>query len=140
MISPFSDALTLPKGYPTRILVVEDNVLLRYTLTEWLRESNFTVVEAVSADEAIIILSSAIHIDLVITDIEMPGSMNGYDLTHYIRENYSALPVIMVSGKPPSTKAAIKGPYEFMQKPYQLPALSKAIVRLLPNNEKSKGH
>jgi CheY-like chemotaxis protein len=52
-----------------RILVLEDNVLLRYILAEWLRTDGFDVVEAASADEAVSILSSVIGVDLVITDV-----------------------------------------------------------------------
>ena len=73
------------------VLVVEDDVILRYTLAEWLRFEGYEVLEAMSADEAVVIFASILSIDLVVTDIEMPGSMNGLDLAEQIKARFPAL-------------------------------------------------
>jgi CheY-like chemotaxis protein len=80
------------------ILVVEDEILLRYPLAAWLRISGHDVLEAASADEAQIMLSSILTIDLVVTDVKMPGSLDGLQLTRSIRAAQPQIPVIVVSG------------------------------------------
>ena len=57
---------------PKHVLIVEDNVALRFSLGEWLRSLNYTVYEAATADEAKTVLASPIIVDLVITDVQMP--------------------------------------------------------------------
>ena len=81
-----------------RVLVVEDHVILRYALAHWLREKGHEVLEAATADEALAVLKSIVTVDIVVTDVEMPGSMSGLDLTTHLRESFPTLPVIVVSG------------------------------------------
>jgi CheY-like chemotaxis protein len=118
-----------------RLLVVEDDVILRYTLAEWLRFEGYEVLEAMSADEAIVIFSSILSIDLVITDIEMPGSINGLDLAEQIKARFPALPVIVVSGRPVVDKLRIDAMTAFFPKPYDLSELAAYIATLVPPSE-----
>jgi two-component system, response regulator PdtaR len=113
-----------------RILVVEDDVLLRYSLCAWLRNRGNDVTEAATGDEAKTILSSLAEVDLVVTDMQMPGATDGASLARYIRSAFPALPVIIVSGNassPAATDAAA-----FFRKPYDLDAVSACIATLLP--------
>ena len=64
------------------VLVVEDEPLLRMDAVDMIRQSGFDVVEASNADEAIVLLETRLDIELVFTDIDMPGSMNGIKLAH----------------------------------------------------------
>ena len=116
-----------------RVLVVEDNVILRYTLAHWLRVTGHDVTEAASADEAHAVLQSIIIIDIVVTDVEMPGSMSGLELTTYLRETYPLLPVIVVSGKPIPTN--FKAASAFFQKPYNLDRITAHIEALLRESQ-----
>jgi CheY-like chemotaxis protein len=59
------------------VLVVEDEPLLRMDAVDMIREFGFDVLEASNADEAILLLETRLDIELVFTDIDMPGSMNG---------------------------------------------------------------
>ena len=79
------------------ILVAEDDPVLRHALAEGLRLEGHDVMEAASADEAAAILASAAVVDLVITDVQMPDSMDGLELARRIRADRPALPVIVVS-------------------------------------------
>ena len=79
------------------ILMVDDDVLVRASIAEHLRECGYRVVEAHDADEAIDLLQ-ATPIDLVFTDILMPGSMDGLRLAAFVRERYPEVPVILASG------------------------------------------
>jgi len=87
------------------VLVVEDEILLRSWLAERLRDEGHDVVEAASGDEAKAVLSSpiALSIDVVVTDLELPGSCDGVALTRHINARFPALPVIVASGRPPPT-------------------------------------
>ena len=117
--------------FAAHILVVEDDVILRYTLAEWLRTHGYEVLEARSGDEAMTILSSVLITDLVITDIQMPGTVDGYDLAGYIRKQFPALPVIMVSGNPSLQRIYEIGVSEFFYKPYDLDKITTCVAGLL---------
>jgi DNA-binding NtrC family response regulator len=81
------------------ILIVEDEAMLRITLVEYLTDCGFHVVEAANADEAVLILAKPdIAIDIVFTDVRMPGSLDGFGLAKWVRENRPALPVLIASG------------------------------------------
>ena len=69
------------------ILIVEDEFLARAMLSDHLQDCGFMVFEAGSADEAITTIETGIPIDLVLTDIRMPGSMNGFGLAKWISAN-----------------------------------------------------
>ncbi len=81
------------------ILVVEDEVLIRLDVADFLRDNGFQVVEAANVAEALAVLSSAMRIALVFTDVQMPGSMDGLDLARWIRANRPDVPVIVTSGQ-----------------------------------------
>jgi CheY-like chemotaxis protein len=61
-----------------RILLVEDEVLVRVTVSDLLREAGFTVIEAATADIAWRFLEASEPVDLVFSDVESPGSLDGY--------------------------------------------------------------
>jgi CheY-like chemotaxis protein len=121
------------RRFMARILVVEDNIIQRYTLAEWLRVEGHEVLEAASADEATAILNSILlSLDVVVTDIEMPGSMNGLDLAERIRNRFPALPVIAVSGTAFVDRLRTTAVTAFFPKPCDLARLSAYILTLLP--------
>ncbi|MFL5285317.1 MAG: response regulator [Rhodopila sp.] len=120
------------RDFVARILIVEDYVILRHSLAKWLRVEGHDVLEATSADEATVILNSILSIDLVVTDIEMPGSMNGLDLAENIRNRFAALPVIVVSGEPFVDRLRTSAVTAFFPKPYDLGRLSAYISTVLP--------
>ncbi|MGI8725867.1 MAG: response regulator [Methyloceanibacter sp.] len=105
------------------ILVVDDEFLIRALLSDHLQECGFKVLEAASADEAIgIIQNGDFSIDLVLTDIRMPGPMDGFGLARWLHTHRPGLPVILTSGN--SKKAhAVKELCEerpFFEKPYDM--------------------
>jgi two-component system, response regulator PdtaR len=115
-----------------RVLVVEDDVMLRYALAHWLREGH-EVLEAATADEALAILASIVTVDIVVTDVQMPGSMSGLDLTTYVRESFPSLPVIVVSGNPiPKNYTQASA---FFRKPYDFEGIAARIETLLVTNQ-----
>ena len=86
------------------ILIVEDEVLVRIVMSEELRAAGYDVVEAATADEALSILRSMVHVDLLLTDMTMPGALGGDDLVALVRANFPLVKIVMVSGQQPKKK------------------------------------
>ena len=106
--------------FPT-ILVVEDEVLIRLVIADYLRDCGYKVHEAVSGEEAIAILQAPeVSIDVVFSDVEMPGSMDGFALARWVRANKPGMEIILTSGIERSADIAATlceaGP--LMKKPY----------------------
>ncbi len=85
-------------GQPSVILVVEDEDLVRQSTADFLRMSDFGVVEAPTADAAIELLTAGAAVDLVFSDVRMPGRHNGFELADWINAHHPALPVLLTSG------------------------------------------
>jgi CheY-like chemotaxis protein len=109
-----------------RVLVVEDEVLVRMAVADSLELAGFKVVEASTGDEAVSLLSrGGPQIDLVFTDVRMPGSVDGFALNAWVRQNRPAIPVFLVSGdigKAHSRDELAPG-QPFFSKPYSLDAV-----------------
>jgi DNA-binding NtrC family response regulator len=117
--SPFPD----PKERCPAILVVEDEVLIRLVIADYLRECGFKVYEAGTAAEAVEVLESdQASIDLVFSDIRLPGAMNGFALAQWARTNRPGLPVILTSGDSKKSDAAkeLCENEPFFAKPYDV--------------------
>lgn len=89
------------------ILVVEDEFLIRAMLSDYLQGCGFKVLEGSTADEALAIIEKlAVPIDVVLTDIRMPGSMDGFGLARWIRTYRPGMQVILTSGEAKKADAA----------------------------------
>jgi PAS domain S-box-containing protein len=80
------------------VLIVEDDAMVSETLAETLCELGYQIVEAADADAALALLESGTSPDLVVTDLSMPGSMDGLDFANTTRRRFSALPVVLTTG------------------------------------------
>lgn len=105
------------------ILLVEDERSLLTALASFLRRKGITVVEAETGDEALQFLMENRRVDLVLSDIEMPGGINGVDLAQWIKVNRPALPVVLTSGR---QSTALPG-VAFLPKPFSLGELLPII-------------
>jgi two-component system, response regulator PdtaR len=108
------------------VLLVEDEVLVRMMLADQLREAGCTVVEASDADEALVLLrQNLVRIEVVISDIRMPGSMDGLGLARVIRSERAKLKIILMSAH----HSSLEGPdYDaFFPKPYDAPAIIRKV-------------
>jgi CheY-like chemotaxis protein len=111
------------------ILVVEDVVLVRLVVAEQLRQAGFDVIEARTADEAIRLLGAPLPIDLVFSDIHLPGSsLDGFELARWITDRRPGMKVLLTSGQVPSP-----GPdgEDLLVKPYKYPELIQRLHGLL---------
>jgi CheY-like chemotaxis protein len=80
------------------VLIVEDDFLIRMHAAEMITDAGFDVVEAASADEAILVLEDRFDITVVFTDIQMPGSMDGLKLAAAIRGRWPPIKIVATSG------------------------------------------
>jgi CheY-like chemotaxis protein len=110
------------------VLLVEDDDEVAALVTEMLEQLGYEVTRAASAVAALGALSNERAIDLVFSDIMMPGGMNGIDLLREIRNRRGDLPVLLTSGYAEAAKdsAAAEG-VRVLPKPYRLDELAAAL-------------
>jgi two-component sensor histidine kinase/CheY-like chemotaxis protein len=82
-----------------KVLVVEDEMVLRMRAVDIVEDAGFIPIEAVDADEALAILESRSDISVLFTDIQMPGSIDGLKLAHAVHKRWPSIKIIMVSGQ-----------------------------------------
>jgi len=90
---------TAPNAIKPTVLIVEDEMLLRMRTVDIVEDAGFTPLEAVNADDALALLESRSDIELLFTDIQMPGTMNGLKLAHAVHERWPLIKIILVSGQ-----------------------------------------
>jgi CheY-like chemotaxis protein len=112
------------------ILVVEDEVLIRMMLADELRGRGFDVVEAQNADEALTLLRSPVPVGLVLTDVQLPGTMDGIGLARLLRATRPELKVVITSGNIPWAPGGDIA-HAFFRKPYAPDHIVKCIETLL---------
>lgn len=120
---------------PVRILVVEDEILIRLSMADDLRHAGYTVVEASNVDEALSVLSTTPDITLVVTDIRMPGRFDGLDLANWIRRHAPAIKVAIASA---NTEAGMERSFDaVLSKPVLSADLIRKVRQLMPRPERS---
>jgi CheY-like chemotaxis protein len=127
------DAAGVPDGNGHRrrlvILVAEDEVLVRAAASHQLRSLGYAVIEAGDASQALEVLQSQIQVDLVFTDITMPGLLNGADLARVVMSEYPATRVMMTSGVIGSAPDLAALPV--LHKPYSFDELQRQVEQLI---------
>ena len=104
---------------PAVVLVVEDEMLLRMRAVDMVEDAGYTSVEAVDADAAFAILESRSDIALLLTDIQMPGSMDGLGLAHSVHDRWPPIKIILVSGQLKLADLDIPADSRFFGKPLE---------------------
>lgn len=112
------------------ILIVEDEPLIRHDLMDFFEDRGFRVLEAGNADEAVEILSTNAIIQIVLTDVQMPGSMDGIRLAHYVRDRYPPTILIVASGAAKPEAADLPDRAMFVAKPFDPRAVLRDIERM----------
>lgn len=113
------------------VLIVEDEFLIRMTLSEALLDEGFEVTEAATGDEALRLVGERDQFDLLLTDVQLPGVLNGVELARAARARYPTLPVIFVTGRPDSFSGRGNDEREVcIAKPYLPSEICEAARRL----------
>jgi CheY-like chemotaxis protein len=119
------------------VLIVDDEPVIRGFLCDYLNESGFHALAVASGDEAARLLESGTAIDLVFSDVRMPGKLDGFGLARWVMDNYPAVPVLLTSGylgKPSAAQQSccagiLPKPYDFEQVVKKLHAALDARAR-----------
>jgi two-component system, response regulator PdtaR len=114
---------------PRYVLVVEDEALLRAFIADELRMAGFTVIEAGDADDAWTYLSAGGPVDVLLSDLLMPGSMDGLDLARKLKQQTPDVDVIIISGKQTPSKSEVFD--AFLAKPFSAERAVAAVLTTL---------
>ena len=79
-------------------MVVEPDVLIRMTIADYLRECGYRVVEAITGEEALVVLGSGVKTDTVLSAVKLPGALDGFGLAQRIRTNFSDVETVLTTG------------------------------------------
>lgn len=109
-----------------RVLLAEDEALLRVMAEEDLIELGCTVHAACDGEAAFAILQSGAQFDVLVTDIRMPGTIDGWDLARRARALLPEIGVIYVSGYPGERRDPLPSSH-FIKKPYRFADLEAAL-------------
>jgi CheY-like chemotaxis protein len=125
--------MSLSSSPATSVLVVEDDFLVRHCAVESLSESGFKVLEAGNGPDAMAILEGE-QVDVVFTDVNMPGAFDGLDLARRINHRWPRIAVLITSGRgcPDGDHACAR----FVPKPYMLDTLARLIEEEAGRNGK----
>ena len=116
-----------------RVLLVEDEGLVRMMTAEFLQDEGFEVTEAWDGDEAARLLDGPARFDVLFTDVRMPGRLDGIGVAIHARRRWATLPLLVVSGYAAQliARLAVLDPAAmFIGKPYHLDGIADALRRL----------
>ncbi len=115
-----------------RVLIVEDEFLIRLTLVEALTDEGFECVEAESGDAALRLIEAGGTFDLLLTDVQLPGTLDGTALVRAARALTPDLPVIFMTGRPDAgSRSAASDRDLFIEKPYLPSEVCAAAHRMI---------
>ena len=120
--------------HPLSILVVDDEELIRDLLRWMLGDAGHTVHQACEGREALEFLHNNPPVDIILSDINMPG-MDGLELSRRVWAEWPHLPILLISGRP-----APAGVGAFIAKPFRWDVLANAIATLAGTGRSQTGH
>lgn len=115
------------------VLVVEDESIIRMMLVDELEDAGIAVIEAEGADAAVAIMSNGATIRAVVTDVRMPGTMDGLGLAAWMRDKAPHTPIIITSGfaTEPNWEAINPAIERIVAKPYKPRDVVNLVTALL---------
>lgn len=113
------------------IMIVEDELFVRMIGADALAQAGYQVIEAGSADEALRLLEQASDVNVLFTDIRMPGSMDGLALAAAVHRRWPGIRILVTSGDTRPSSDALPDDGRFLAKPYRFDTLSRELSSLL---------
>ncbi len=132
------DLNSSPASQKPVLLLVEDEVLIRFDLADYLRECGFMVLEAASVGDAEAFFTAGLAIDVVFSDIRLLGPRDGVALARWVGSHFPEVPVILTSGVRSALRAA-EGACghigDFIDKPYDPVVVEQRIRALIARRD-----
>lgn len=119
-----------PNDQALTVLLVEDEGIIRMASAAILEDAGYGVLEAVDAEEALAILNDHPEVDVVVTDVQMPGKLNGLKLVEVIAHDYPRVQTLVTSGLASLKEARESGAAKFLTKPYTAAGIQSAVRML----------
>ena len=131
-----------PSSERSTILVVDGEVLVRHAIADYLRSCGYVVVEGANSDEALAVLEQPnLPVEAILCDVAIAGSLNGFQLVHWVKEHRPELQVILSGNISHAADAAAElceqGPH--VQRPYDPQGVVDYIKRLIAGRERNSG-
>ncbi|HEU5020069.1 MAG TPA: response regulator [Pseudolabrys sp.] len=117
-------------AHQTTVLLVEDEALISALVADSLMEHGFAVHEASTADEALRYMDGGGEVDVLFTDVNLPGGMDGAELANRARQRRPELPIVYASGRYGCSDLGLVPRSVFLMKPYDTGELCTLIERL----------
>ena len=131
---PTAASQDYPFGNGELVLVVEDDPMVREAALLRLEAIGYAVIEAGNAEAALALVEAGEPVDLVFSDVVMPGALSGFDLVRELRARHPGIAVLLTSGHVSTTirsRAGLDPPVPLLTKPYPLQALAEAVAAAL---------
>jgi two-component system NtrC family sensor kinase len=109
------------------VLLVEDNADVAIIATEYLEQCGCRVMKAGNAEIAVSTLNERTDIDLVFSDIAMPG-MNGLELARLVRDHHPEIGIVLASGYSEKAAQAVQEGFRVIEKPYSAEAMRQSLM------------
>jgi CheY-like chemotaxis protein len=122
--------LMKPENKTPIVLVAEDEVLVRQLSVCELEDAGYQVIEAANAGQAIAILETGVPVDVLFTDVNMPGEIDGIRLVRLVHCRWPDVGLIVTSGRADITQDELPDHGRFIRKPYRLSEMSKMVGQL----------
>jgi CheY-like chemotaxis protein len=124
-----------PSDQTPTVLVAEDDVIVRIAIADDLRLAGFEVIEAGSGAEALAFLSADPPVDLILSDVHMPGRLNGIDLAAIVMDRFPQTRIILCSGSTDGHDLAGISGIPFIHKPYRPEAVIALVASILQDRD-----
>ena len=113
------------------ILLVEDELLIRVLTSDVLANAGYRVLGATTADEALTIMEAKPQIAALVTDVKLPGTIDGFGLAHLVANRWPHVGIVITSAHVTPGNGDMPAGSAFLAKPYQLSALADAVQTVI---------
>jgi two-component system, response regulator PdtaR len=117
--------------FKAAVLVVEDEALIRLAALDLVESAGYEALEATNADDAIRLLEARADIRVVFTDVDMPGTMDGLKLAHFVRDRWPPIRILVASGLKILAESQLPAGSRFFSKPYENDSILSALADLI---------